>query len=84
MACGDDQQEGCNGGSAFRAWEFTMTNGIVTGGKYNSKEVPVDDNRHILWRRTGRTRVHVERIFLSNRVANRTGGDRVTITALAE
>lgn len=28
-------------------------------------------------------RVHVERIFLFDRVANRTGGDRVTITAPA-
>lgn len=47
MTCGDDEQTGCNGGSAFRAWEFTMTNGIVTGGKFNSKQVPVDDDRHI-------------------------------------
>lgn len=39
MSCGDDEQLGCNGGSAFRAWEFTMHKGIVTGGDFHSKEV---------------------------------------------
>lgn len=39
MSCGDDEQLGCNGGSAFRAWEFTMRKGIVTGGDFGSKEV---------------------------------------------
>jgi len=39
MACGDDEQSGCNGGSAFKAWEFTMKKGIVTGGGFGSKEV---------------------------------------------
>jgi len=43
MACGDGEQSGCNGGSAYRAWEFTMNNGVVTGGGFGSKEVARDN-----------------------------------------
>lgn len=39
MSCGDEEQLGCNGGSAFRAWEYTMNKGIVTGGNFHSSEV---------------------------------------------
>jgi len=39
MSCGDDEILGCDGGSAFKAWEFTMANGIVTGGNFGSNEV---------------------------------------------
>ncbi|KAL5244509.1 hypothetical protein ACI65C_011919 [Semiaphis heraclei] len=38
MSCGDDETLGCDGGSAFKAWEFTMGNGIVTGGNFGSNE----------------------------------------------
>ncbi|XP_050435932.1 cathepsin B-like cysteine proteinase 4 [Adelges cooleyi] len=38
MSCGDDKQAGCQGGSAYRAWEFTKNHGVVTGGNFNSKE----------------------------------------------
>lgn len=46
MACGDSEQQGCNGGSAFRAWEFIANRGIVTGGNFGSKEV-LYTNLHI-------------------------------------
>jgi len=39
MSCSDDEILGCDGGSAFKAWEFTMGNGIVTGGNFGSNEV---------------------------------------------
>lgn len=41
MSCGDDEKLGCDGGSAYKAWEFTMGKGIVTGGPYDSNEVPI-------------------------------------------
>lgn len=45
MSCGDDEKLGCNGGSAFKAWEFITGKGIVTGGNFDSNEVY---NIHIL------------------------------------
>jgi len=39
MSCSIDEQSGCYGRSAFKAWEFTMKKGIVTGGNFGSKEV---------------------------------------------
>jgi len=39
MSCGDDEKLGCNGGSAFKAWEFITGKGIVTGGNFDSNEV---------------------------------------------
>lgn len=38
MSCGDDEKLGCNGGSAFKAWEFITGKGIVTGGNFDSNE----------------------------------------------
>uniref|UniRef100_A0A2S2PPW0 Cathepsin B-like cysteine proteinase 6 n=1 Tax=Schizaphis graminum TaxID=13262 RepID=A0A2S2PPW0_SCHGA len=38
MSCGDSERLGCDGGSAFKAWEFTMSKGIVTGGNFDSNE----------------------------------------------
>ncbi|XP_025405755.1 cathepsin B-like cysteine proteinase 3 [Sipha flava] len=38
MSCGAERSTGCGGGSAFKAWEHTMTKGIVTGGHYGSNE----------------------------------------------
>lgn len=39
MSCGAEQSKGCGGGSAFKAWQHTMTKGIVTGGNFGSNEV---------------------------------------------
>jgi len=39
MSCADDERIGCDGGSAFKAWERTMNKGIVTGGNFNSNKV---------------------------------------------
>lgn len=39
MSCGETEKFGCDGGSAFKAWELTMGKGIVTGGNYESHEV---------------------------------------------
>lgn len=39
MSCGDEEKIGCGGGSAFKAWELTMNQGIVTGGNFDSNEV---------------------------------------------
>nr|BAH71802.1 ACYPI000009 [Acyrthosiphon pisum] len=38
MSCGDGEKMGCDGGSAFKAWELTMNKGIVTGGNFDSNE----------------------------------------------
>jgi len=39
LSCGDEEKMGCDGGSAFKAWELTMSKGIVTGGNFDSNEV---------------------------------------------
>ncbi|XP_060862942.1 cathepsin B-like cysteine proteinase 3 [Metopolophium dirhodum] len=38
LSCGDEEKMGCDGGSAFKAWELTMSKGIVTGGNFDSNE----------------------------------------------
>lgn len=73
MSCGDNDQLGCNGGSAFRAWERTSREGIVTGGDFGSREVnskPISIQVN-------------EQIFITYclyRVANHTEEDRATIS----
>ncbi|XP_060520432.1 cathepsin B-like [Cylas formicarius] len=36
MSCCTDCRYGCDGGYPFAAWEYWFTNGITTGGAYNS------------------------------------------------
>lgn len=39
VSCCDECGSGCNGGFPSAAWEYWVTNGIVSGGPYDSKEV---------------------------------------------
>jgi len=37
--CGRQCGHGCFGGLPFAAWEYFQTDGVVTGGYYNTTEV---------------------------------------------